>query len=105
MGTLPRILAAAGAAVGAALAAAQGGDANLPRNLAATCANCHGTNGVSAGELDSLAGKPKDEIARKLQEFKAGTRPGTIMPQLAKGYTDAQIEIISEWFAAQKAAR
>ena len=37
-----------------------------------TCANCHGTNGVSVGEVASLAGRPKDEIARKMQDFKAG---------------------------------
>ena len=36
---------------------AQGADPNLGRNLAATCANCHGTNGVSAGRhAESLAG-------------------------------------------------
>ena len=40
----------------------------------------------------SLAGRPKDDIVRKMQDFKAGRLPGTIMPQLAKGYTDAQIE-------------
>ena len=34
-----------------------------------------------------------------------GTRPGTIMPQLAKGYTDAQIELVAGWFAAQKPAK
>jgi NADH-quinone oxidoreductase subunit N len=73
------------------------------RNLAATCANCHGTNGVSAGEVVSLAGKPKDEIARKMQDFKTGKAPGTIMPQLAKGYTDEQIDLVAGWFAAQQA--
>ena len=31
-------------------------DTNLARNLAATCANCHGTNGNSQGEVKSLAG-------------------------------------------------
>ncbi len=75
----------------------------LARNLAATCANCHGTNGVSVGEVASLAGKPKDEIVRKMQDYKKGTVPATIMPQLAKGYTDAQIDLVAGWFAAQKA--
>jgi cytochrome subunit of sulfide dehydrogenase len=91
------------AALGAAHAAGQGGDPNLARSLAATCANCHGTNGVSVGEVASLAGKPKDEILRKMQDYKKGTVPGTIMPQLAKGYTDEQIDLVAGWFAAQKA--
>jgi len=78
-------------------------DSNLGRSLAATCANCHGTNGISVGEVVSLAGKPKDEIVRKMQDFKAGRVPGTIMPQLAKGYTDEQIDVLAAWFAAQAA--
>jgi cytochrome c553 len=92
-------------AVGASAAAAQAQDPNLARNLAATCANCHGTNGVSEGGTDSLAGAGRDDLIRKMKEYKAGTKPGTIMPQLAKGYTDAQIELVAGWFAAQKAAK
>ena len=37
-----------------------------------------------------------------MKDYKAGKRPGTIMHQLAKGYTDAQIEQIAAYFAAQK---
>jgi len=94
-------LAAGVAALGSACAAAQAPDARA-RSLAATCAACHGTNGISVGDVDSLAGKAKDELARKLQEFKSGARPGTVMPQLAKGYTDEQIDTVATWFAAQK---
>jgi cytochrome c553 len=86
----------------AAPVAGQGGS-NVARSLAAGCANCHGTNGVSTGEVASLAGRPKDEIARKMHDFKAGRVAGTIMPQLAKGYTDEQIDLVAEWFAAQRA--
>jgi cytochrome c553 len=52
-----------------------------------------------------LAGKPKEELVQKLQDFKAGRKPATIMHQLAKGYTDAQIEAMAAYFAAQKPAR
>ena len=80
------------------------GVSSVARSLAAGCANCHGTNGVSTGEVASLAGRPKDEIARKMHDFKAGRVAGTIMPQLAKGYTDEQIQSLAGWFAAQKPA-
>jgi cytochrome subunit of sulfide dehydrogenase len=83
-------------------AVSQGSNPNLARNLAATCANCHGANGVSLGGFASLAGKPKDDLARAMREFKAGTRPATVMTQLAKGYSDEQIELIAGWFALQK---
>lgn len=95
-------LFAVSAAAIATSAAAQSGDAHLARNLAATCANCHGTDGVSQGEVESLAGKPKDDLVRKMQDFKAGRKPATVMHQLSKGYTDEQIELVSGWFAAQK---
>jgi cytochrome c553 len=99
------VIGAIAAAIGAGTAAAQAEDPNLARNLAATCANCHGTNGVSQGGVESLAGAGKDDMVRKLKEYKAGTKPGTIMPQLAKGYTDAQIDLVAGWFAAQKPAK
>ena len=86
-------------------ASAQTGTPNPGRNLAATCANWPGTWGVSVTEIESLAGKPKDELVRKLQEFKTDKRPGTVMVQLAKGYTDAQIELIAAWFAAEPPAK
>jgi cytochrome c553 len=95
------LFAAAAAAI-ATGAASQTGDANLARNLAATCANCHGTGGVSQGEVESLAGTPKDELVRKMQDFKTGRKPATVMHQLSKGYTDEQIDLVSGWFAAQK---
>ena len=79
-------------------------DPNLARNLAATCANCHGTNGnaVKGSGLDSLAGVPTDKTLQKLADFKSGDKPASIMHQIAKGYTDAQLDLIATYFAAQK---
>lgn len=105
MRSIPFIGTAVIAALAAASAAGQGSDPNLARNLAATCANCHGTNGVSQGETESLAGQSKDDLVRKVQEYKTGKKPASIMHQLSKGYTDEQIELIAGWFAAQKAAK
>lgn len=77
-------------------------DPNLARNLAATCANCHGTNGKSVGGMESLAGEPKDKLLQKLADFKSGAKPASIMHQISKGYTDEQLALIAAWFAAQK---
>lgn len=85
--------------------AAQGTGADTARNIAASCTGCHGTGGVSAGTVVSLAGQPKDDLVAKMQEFKAGKRSGTIMPQLAKGYTDEQIDLAAGWFAAQRSPK
>ncbi len=73
------------------------------RNLAAPCAICHGTEGRPAvSDVVPLAGLPRDYIARQLQDFKAGKRPATVMHQIAKGYSDPQINAIAAWYAAQK---
>ncbi|HZF24174.1 MAG TPA: c-type cytochrome [Burkholderiales bacterium] len=71
------------------------------RNWAATCTGCHGTNGHSEGGMPLLAGLDKAYIVNAMKEFKAGTRPATVMHQHAKGYSDEQIERIAEFFAAQ----
>jgi len=74
----------------------------LSRNMASACASCHGTNGHSIGGMDPLAGMPKDEMIRKVKDFRSGAKPATVMQQLSKGYTDQQIEMIANYYAAQK---
>ena len=93
----------ASGAVFALSALAQGVDPNLGRNLAAACANCHGTNGVSVQGMPSLAGQQRAYLVQQMQDFRAGKRPATIMHQIAKGYTDEQIEALAAYFSAQKA--
>ena len=73
------------------------------RSWAASCAACHGTDGRAQPGMVSLAGTSKDDIVRKMLDFKAGRMPAaTIMHQLAKGYSDEQIVAIAGYFAAQK---
>src|SRR5262245_38606530 len=72
------------------------------RDLAAACATCHGTNGASVQGMPWLAGQSKGYIVERMLEFRAGRRPATVMHQIAKGYTDEQIDALATYFAAQK---
>ena len=80
-------------------ALAQNADANnlYKRGLAATCANCHGTDGkgVVDGGMPLINTLTSEQILAQMKAFKSGAREGTIMPQLAKGYTDEQLETIA----------
>jgi cytochrome c553 len=82
------------------LSAASAQDA---QRLAAPCAICHGTDGRAATkEVLPLAGLPRDYIASQMRALRDGKRQATVMHQIAKGYSDAQIDVLAAWFAAQK---
>jgi cytochrome subunit of sulfide dehydrogenase len=71
--------------------------------LANACAGCHGTHGASAGlSMPNLAGQSKKAFVEAMKEFKGGTRPATVMGRLAKGYSDADVEAMGEFFSKQK---
>ena len=72
------------------------------RSMAASCANCHGTNGNAMPGMVALAGYERASLVKAMADFKSGARPATIMHQLAKGYSDSQIEQLAGYFAAQK---
>ena len=75
---------------------------NLARNMAASCATCHGTNGKSVGGMAVLAGYQPDLLMQAFKDFKTGTRPATLMHQIAKGYDEAQVRALAAYFATQK---
>ena len=74
------------------------------RALAATCANCHGTEGraVEGSAVPGLAGLPAVYMQEQMKAFKAGTRTATVMHQISKGYSDAQVERLAAYFASAK---
>ena len=105
---MPVMPSAAAALLALAMAAptlAQQPDPRSAAYLAANCANCHGTQGRGAGAMPSIAGQSKEHLVEVMRAFRDGKRPATVMHQLAKGYTDAQIDAIAGHFASQKAAR
>ena len=91
--------------------------------LSNACAGCHGTHGGSAGPtMPSLAGQSKEAIVEAMKKFRGvekkdadgkpvlnaegkpviESRPSTVMGRLAKGYTDAEITAMGEFFSKQK---
>jgi sulfide dehydrogenase cytochrome subunit len=74
------------------------------RATAAMCANCHGTDGrtTEGSAIPSLVGMPKEYMILQMKAFKDGSRPATVMHQITKGLTDAQIDTIASYYATTK---
>lgn len=64
--------------------------ANAGRLLGSQCAQCHGTNGISVNEWDSIAGE--DDLEDEIFE---DDEP--IMTAQAHGYTSSEITLIGDW--------
>lgn len=77
---------------GSAIAQVKDAKQLYQRSLATNCTSCHSGSATGIPSISSLTSK---NMLARLQEYKNGTRPGTIMPQLSKGYTDEQLETIA----------
>lgn len=74
--------------------------------LAGACLECHEVNepqprGGDDRAIPALGGRTAQEILTALEEYRAGTRSGTIMPRLARGYDAAESADIAAWLATQ----
>ena len=69
--------------------------ADAGRLLGSQCAQCHGTNGISINEWDSIAGE--DNL---VDEIYQDDEP--IMSAQAHGYTDEEIILIGNWLKTLK---
>lgn len=72
--------------------------------MAANCAICHGQSGRPApgSVLAPLAARPSESIAGAMRAYRDGKREATVMHQIAKGFSDAEISAIAAWFASQR---
>ena len=71
--------------------------------LGNTCAGCHGTNGNTNGPATpGIAGISSEYFIDAMKGYQDGTRKGTIMNRIAKGYTEDEIKAMANYFSAQK---
>ena len=85
------------------------GDAAAGKAKAATCAACHGANGVAIAPIyPNLAGQKAAYMVAQLKAFKSGERKGAnsaLMAPMAMPLSDQDMEDISAYFAAMDAAK
>jgi cytochrome subunit of sulfide dehydrogenase len=92
-----------------ALATSQAGHAGTTPPIATgkmlgnTCAACHGTFGKSTDEyMPSLAGIDRQQMIRAMTDYRENRRVSVVMNRVAKGYNDAEIAAIADYFSKIK---
>jgi sulfide dehydrogenase cytochrome subunit len=70
---------------------------------ASSCSGCHAASAAVETPVPRLAGLPAPRIAEAMRAFRAGTRPGTIMPRIARGFSDDEIAALAAWYEATPA--
>ncbi|MDO5619968.1 MAG: hypothetical protein Q4G24_00710 [Paracoccus sp. (in: a-proteobacteria)] len=81
------------------MAAAQEPDRTAVQVLAGPCASCHGPDGHSPGAIPSIAGLPRDDLQARMLAFRDGSEPSTVMGRHMRGYDEAQIAALAQWFS------
>ncbi|NYT65516.1 hypothetical protein H0A58_05970 [Alcaligenaceae bacterium] len=70
---------------------------------ASSCVTCHGAaEPIAESPIRNLANVPADEIVQKMKDYAAGDVPGSLMQQIARGYDEATVVRIANWYAQQK---
>lgn len=69
--------------------------------LAHTCAGCHGTLGApDVPYIPPLAGLSVEEFTRAMVAYRDGTRKATMMTRIAPAFSDQEIKVMADFFAA-----
>lgn len=97
-----KLLIAAIATLGLAGGAYGAGDVAAGQQKAAGCAGCHGANGEGSGANPSLAGKPADELAKALKDYKSGARKNSVMKAMTAKLAPQDIDNLAAYYASLK---
>lgn len=104
----PPAIAEAPAAPSAPLAEVSPADAAMERGrikYGSICSGCHGKNGEGMGIFPKVAGKPAQELAAKLRDYRAGKTMGeqtAMMAPNAQNLTDEEIDSLANYMTSLK---
>ena len=72
---------------------------------AQACAACHGPDGRSQGAIPALDRLSPEDFRAAMRAFRTEERQGTVMNQIAKGLSEADVEAVTTYFAAMQPRR
>ncbi len=77
------------------------GDIAAGKAKAASCAGCHGPNGISSNPMwPNLAGQKAAYLAKQIKDFRDGKRKDPVMAPMVAGLTDADADNLAAYFAS-----
>jgi cytochrome c553 len=69
------------------------------------CAACHGENGIATlPGIPHLAAQNQTYLAAALRQYRSGERPAQAMRTVSGSLSDADIDALAAWYAAQPGA-
>ena len=96
-----QVLALIAASAMAVSANAVAGDAAAGKAKAATCAACHGMDGVSKMPIyPNLKGQKEAYLLKQMKAFKDGTRKDPTMNAMAKPLSDADMANLAAFYSS-----
>ncbi|MEN8719791.1 MAG: cytochrome c [Oceanococcaceae bacterium] len=79
------------------------GDPIAGKEKSATCAACHGADGVSsAPTFPTLAGQHETYLVQSLKQYRDGSRKNAVMAPMAANLSDEDIADLAAFYARQK---
>jgi len=76
------------------------GDAAAGKSKSATCAACHGAEGISPNDLwPNLAGQKQGYLIKQIKAFKDGSRKDPMMSPMAGLLSDDDIANVAAYFS------
>ena len=77
------------------------GDAAAGKTKSASCAACHGPNGISANDIwPNLAGQKAGYLVAQMKAFRDGQRNNPMMSPMAAPLSDADIDNLAAYYSS-----
>ena len=75
-------------------------DAEAGKAKSATCAGCHGAEGISSNTLwPNLAGQKEGYLAKAIKDYRDGKRNDPMMSAMAKPLSDDDVANLAAYYA------
>ena len=71
------------------------------QNIALNCFNCHNPKPTANSAIPSLSGYSQQRLQQALLDFKYDKTNATLMPRIAKAYSDAEISAVAAYLSQQ----